>query len=89
MHIERYKNEKLEPMRPFKLAELKALTELPKVNSANWLVNAEGSVDYLSLIRIIAEPLTLSPFLFSQAFLITPTKSSTNNKRIFGGKIIL
>jgi len=36
-------------MRPFKLAELKALTELPEVDSANWLINAEASVDYLKL----------------------------------------
>lgn len=36
-------------MRPFKLAELKALTEIPKADSVSWLINAEGSVDYLKV----------------------------------------
>jgi len=34
-------------MRPFKIAELKALNELPSADSENWLVNAEDSVDFL------------------------------------------
>lgn len=34
-------------MRPFKITELKALNELPTIDSDNWLVNAEASVDFL------------------------------------------
>ena len=35
-------------MRPFKLAELKKINELPK-EGQNWLVNAESSIDFLRL----------------------------------------
>lgn len=34
-------------MRPFKIAELKSLTELPARDTARWLTDAEGSVSYL------------------------------------------
>ena len=36
-------------MRPFKLAELKKINELPKEDSQSWLINAEGSIDFLKL----------------------------------------
>ncbi|MDO9225856.1 MAG: hypothetical protein Q8M09_02535 [Pseudomonadota bacterium] len=36
-------------MKPFKLAELKQINELPKEDSQNWLVNAESSIDFLRL----------------------------------------
>lgn len=35
------------PMRPFKISELKALTELPKEGATTWLAGAEDSVNYL------------------------------------------
>lgn len=36
-------------MRPFKIAELKKINELPSADSQSWLVNAEGSIDFLRL----------------------------------------
>lgn len=39
-------NLKVTPMRPFKIAELKVLAELPNEGSAKWLVAAEDSVSY-------------------------------------------
>lgn len=36
-------------MKPFKLAELKKINELPKDDSQSWLINAEGSIDFLKL----------------------------------------
>jgi hypothetical protein len=36
-------------MRPFKLVELKKINELPKDDSQSWLINAEGSIDFLRL----------------------------------------
>lgn len=34
-------------MRPFKIADLKSLNEIPKAAAASWLADAEGSVNYL------------------------------------------
>ena len=34
-------------MRPFKIADLKSLNEIPKEDAARWLADAEGSVNYL------------------------------------------
>jgi hypothetical protein len=34
-------------MTPFKLTELKVINELPKDDSQSWLIDAEGSVDFL------------------------------------------
>lgn len=36
-------------MNPFKIAELKKINELPKINSQSWLVGAEESIDFLRL----------------------------------------
>lgn len=36
-------------MRPFKLAELKKINELPKEDSQNCLINAESSIDFMRL----------------------------------------
>jgi hypothetical protein len=34
-------------MRPFKIEEIKALTELPDERQTEWLLNAEGSIAFL------------------------------------------
>lgn len=34
-------------MRPFKLAELKGISEIPDGSASTWLVDAEGSIDFL------------------------------------------
>lgn len=36
-------------MRPFKIADLKALNEIPDADPTSWLVSAEGSLDYLKV----------------------------------------
>ena len=36
-------------MRPFKLAELKKINELPEKDLQSWLINAEGSIDFLKV----------------------------------------
>ncbi len=37
-------------MRPFKIADLKALNEIPDTDPTSWLVSAESSLDYLKVI---------------------------------------
>lgn len=34
-------------MRPFKIADVKAINEIPKADAAKWLANAEGAVNFL------------------------------------------
>ena len=36
-------------MKPFKLAELKRINEFPKDDPQSWLINAEGSIDFLKV----------------------------------------